>query len=289
MTAARASRTLVVLFTLLVLLPTGMAGGYDAGTGGDAGNTRAGATAIAYGAYSGYVGSQYDADWYRAPAATEPSCVSGSIRALENPERVAFGLEHGANADLVSFSVATGATRAFGMAAASFDGAVLGVGALDDNSGVGVPSRPGAYEFALQRVGPSPRSAQDALTGADAGDSIATAATASGNCIQGHLDPLSKIGGDRVDTYRILTAPGDAITLSLGAVDGAPVRLTLLDAAGNAVTAPIGPNGTSSYTTSTGGAYYLSASSVSVANVEDIVYLIGTVVGPPGPPCRPNC
>lgn len=274
---------------ILVLLPTGLAGTSDAGTGGDAGNTRAGATPVAYGAYSGYVSSQYDADWYRAAGSAEPACVSGSIRALDNPERVAFGLERGSQATLASFAVQTGQTRAFGMAGGSFDAAVLGVGALDDNSGVGVPSRPGGYEFVLERVGPSPRSAQDALTGTDAGDSVATAAPATGTCIQGHLDPLAKVGGDPRDVYRLVAAPGDVITISLGAVDGAAITLTLLDAAGNAVTAPVGPGGVTTFSTSTGGTYYMSASSTSVTNVQNVVYLIGSIVGPPGSGCKPNC
>ena len=286
--SARATRTTIALLLSLVLLPTGIAGGYDAGTGADAGNSRAAATPIAYGAYSGYVASQYDVDWYRAPGAAEPICVSGSIRALDNPERVAFGLERSGGATLSTFAVAAGATRAFGMAGNGANASVLGVGSLDDNNGAGVPSRPGAYEFSLQRVASAPRSAQDALTGMDASDSLAGASAASGSCIQGRLDPTSKLGGDNVDVYRIQAAPGDAITFSLAAAQGAPISLALLDGAGNVV-ATVAADAVTTYTTSSGGTFYLSASRTSMTSVEDLAYLIGTVVGPPGPPCRPNC
>lgn len=282
------ARTIPLLMVILLVAPLTVAGSQnDAGTGGDAGNTRATATPIAYGAYSGYIASQ-DSDWYRAPGATQPACAVATVRPFENPQSVAFGLERGASATLTTARILAGQSRTLAMAGTSYTGAVLGVAPLPNEPQQGDPARPGPYQFTIATVGPSDRATRDALTGADVGGTPLDAGSASNGCIQGHLDPLSRLGGDNADAYRLVAAPGDVITFSLAAAQGAPIGLTLTDANGVALSS-IGVDGISSYSTSSGGVFYLTAARSTMVSAESIAYIIGVIVGPEPPSCTPNC
>lgn len=284
---ATATRIAAAVLAFAVLPPFTLALGEDAGTGSDAGGSRETATAVSYGMYGGYVASRNDVDWYRAPGSSGPACVEGRLAAQENPLEASAGVEYGSAAALAGFTVARNSSRAFGVAGHGFSGAVLGVRALDDNTGAGVPSRPGPYAFWWALVQPSGRASQDALTGRDAPATTAEATPVGPGCVAGRLDPFSSLGGDAGDAYRLVASAGDLITFSLAAPNSAAISVSLVDAAGTALTPAIGANGMASYAVPTDGSYYLVASRSSMASLEDIAYQIGVIVGPPG--CKPNC
>lgn len=282
-------RMAVLIATLFLVLPSALAASEnDAGSGGDAGNSRATATSIAFGAHSGYVNSKTDRDWYRAPGASEPSCVRGTLTPLDNPAQAWFGLERGSSASLGGVRAPVGSTASFGMSGAAYSAAVLGISALDDNSGAGTPARPGRYDFSLERVAFAPRSSHDALSGSDASGTIQGAMQVSSGCIQGHLATTVNLLGDNADVYSVAVKANETVTFSLAAALDAPIALSLVDAAGNTL-AKAGPDGAASYTTPTDGVLYLSAARTSTASTFPIDYIVGLIVFEMPPPCSPNC
>lgn len=280
-------RLFCVFLVLSLVVPVALAGGGDAGTGADAGGSPAEALPVGYGSFGGYIASRSDADWFSAPGASGLACVEGAVTPLENPLLATVGLAQGNATRARSFPVGVGATQAFGVAGSGSSAALLGLRAWDGNEGEGVPSRPGPYAFAWRQVGVAPAEEQDAWSGRDAPSSPAGAPEVGSGCVPGRLDPLSALGGDDADAYRLFARAGERITFSLAAPADAPVALTLVDEAGEALTPAIGANGMSTYAVPSDGSYSLLATRSALLDVKNIEYLIGVVVGPPG--CKPNC
>lgn len=250
----------------------------DAGTGGDAGDSRSAATPILLGSYTGNLAPS-DEDWYVANSATTNLvCVEASATGDQSGWLV-VGAENGNNGRKASARFAPGVTARAGVAAPTLERAVAGL--------VPSSSQTGAfgYQFSLGIVGVPDPSVGDALSGTDAGSSLTNALAVSTPCFGGRLNSLSGTE-DSTDTYKVTAAAGDVITYSLAA-GLTNVTLRLVDSAGNTVAPSIASGQSAESPVLSSGTYFLVVGS---STLDPAVYLVGMVVGPPDPNgCRPYC
>lgn len=249
----------------------------DAGSGGDAGDVRANATAVQTAVrYAGALRPN-DVDWYAAPVgATGASCIVARVQASA-PTYFALGAEGGS-------SVGTAVIRAEPDRDAI--AAVAGMGPLTTTlRSALVPGGPnfGSYGFQIDRVG-IPAGAGDAGSPTDAGDSAAGAIPVAAGCVHGRLSVLGSV--DLRDMYSMQVGAGEVVTYSLAAnYDG--LSLTLLDALGETVGPALVPGQLATVTTSSPGTHYLSVSRTSA--VGDVGYVAAMSLGPEPSGCRPYC
>lgn len=250
----------------------------DAGSGGDAGDSRSTATSILLGSYTGKLVPN-DQDWYVAQAATTSlTCVEASA-AGDHAGWLVVGAESGSNGRKASARFAPGVTARAGVAAPTLDRAVAGlVPSSSQTSAFG-------YQFTLGLVGVPDPSVGDALSGTDASSTLSGALAVTTPCFGGRLNSVTG-SVDSSDAYKVTAAKGDVITYSLAASLTA-VQLSLVDSAGNA----IGPTITSGQSAESpqlsSGTYFLLVSS---GTLDAAAYLVGMAVGPPDPNgCRPYC
>lgn len=270
-------RTVIVALLLAGLTTSASAGSSwknDAGSGTDAGDTRALATGVSFG--TSYVGTftPADTDWYAASAsASGPACV---VATAETTTTAFFtlGTESSSGSSAAPMRVTPDARGVAGVAAMTPLTATLRV-RDDPSTGYGY----GYYGFRLDRVGIP--AAGDAGAMGDAGDSIGSATRASSGCIGGRLSPLDF---DLRDVYAVEVLAGDAVTYSLASAGD--VRLVLVDALGNAIGPTLEPGQIATVPVDSSGTYYMSTSSTSMS---DDGYVSGLTLGPEPTSCRPYC
>lgn len=276
--------------TMLVMLtlPHAHAAPYwwdDAGSGHDANGPEDPLALPGLGTYAAYLAPTlsgrtpvFERDWFMAEApSAEPVCTSARVES-DAVADVTFELS-GADATRRVHARATDdrspLTLAF--AAPSSSGLLLGL----DNPAVGWDNV-GNYTFALSQKRLSEVSG-DAGNG-DASGLLQMARGVTNSCIGGSLSPLGS--GDARDAYRLDAAqPGGTAVISFTHAPGGVATLDVLDAGGERI-ARLADGGVAAIAIPTGG-LYLAASTTSV---QDVVYLIGSIVRPPGSePCRPHC
>lgn len=230
------------------------------------------------GTYTGYL-SASDTDWYAAKP-TGLLCVETSV----TPEigvNVALPLDGDASARELATRASAGTTTTFGSTLTDLRKVSLGLSPV-------AAGQQGGYQFSLKTVSIPSLSAGDALSGTDAGNTLATALATTSPCIGGHLTTLSG-AQDLADHYRLQGTAGQVLTLSFAAAGGAasPLRLSVLDSAGSVIGTVIASGQAASVTLPSTGTYYVSTSSETP--VEDEGYLFGMMLGPPESGCRPQC
>lgn len=278
-------RALLLIAVLLGGLASAAPSQNDAGSGGDAGNTRAQALALsAYGAYTGELKNSDDtSDWYTiTDAPSGPAC----IEMRESSEKIRgtrLTIVEGAMEKTVTAEHGDNGMSVLAIAASEVNASYLNI---NSGYGSGVNARSGPYSFSLNAY--RTVSTPDAGTGIDAGNNRANAIPIAAGCHGGRLG-YGQIALDTIDYYRIDLQAGDRIVASLGADLGAPLMMLIEDTQGNALTTTVGPDGMLAYTSATNQPVYLKTSSSSLSPAQ-FPYLVGIVVGPPGEPgCNPTC
>lgn len=281
-----------VMVSLTATVPAGHMTDDDAGSGRDAGDSPDDALEIVYA--SRYLGnlSRFDRDWYVVEdVADSPSCVRARATTIA-PAMMAFGLTSDDDElDVAFVELRANEETSAGWAASQFEYAYLGFGATTHSH------NPQPYSFDLERVGLPTRSEGDAGTGSDAGETLANALRIRDACTGGRLSARSLLP-DRSDVYSLALAAQQPLLVSFAHGAGANLTLSLLDSGGT-VFSSVENNGSIEFVAPQAGTYYLRASlpdSVAVPSTSkttssstDSAYIIGTIVGPPGSPCRPTC
>ena len=273
----RARRAVVLVFLLAWVSTDAFAdSGWrdnDAGTGADAGNSRAAATPVNLAIKYGGGASGSDIDWYATSVpASGASCVETRVHA-ENPMYFALGAEVADSTVSAPIRVNASEEGVAGIAGQTPLTATLRarrVPYTDSQTN---------YDFRLDRIG-IPSGNLDGPTGVDAGDSASTAMPISFGCTGGHLAML-----DLRDVFALQLPAGRVLTYSLAANSGG-FSLALLDSIGNAVGPALDP-GQVATASPPSGTYYLSAQ--RSAGVTDVGYVIGALAGPEPTGCRPLC
>lgn len=244
----------------------------------DAGNARSSATAISsLGTFAGAL-TIGDVDWYVSPAdVVGPTCYTAQVS--------------GTGASHVRLQSEVGGTTRYVTAPQSVDAPALVSVAFGGSGNLALlvqdtASAPSSYSFSIAATQPSSVEAGDALSGVDAGASLATALPISQGCVGGSL--AASTLAEQVDLYA-LTVPANSQIAYSFAAQTTRASLILLDASGTAITSPIYSGTSGIVEVPAGGTYYLRSSTGPVN--YDVGYVIGIVVGPPDPgnPCRPTC
>lgn len=242
----------------------------DAGSGGDAPDSMSSAMPLGgWRSVSGY--AQYnDSDWYAAPPAAGPACVEYTLSGVGRGE--------------ATLSVVSAQGTKTGTSSYNASTVKLGVaanGAIDARLGVfgqQHPSTAGDYALTASLLRISSVSGADAGSAGDAPNSGVGARIAPG-CASGTADGVTDI-----DLYTIDAPAGTAVVVSFAA-SASSVSLEITAPGGQRV-ATLSPGELVTLPSLTSGTYTMSASS---ANLGSVAYLIGTIVGPPGSGCKPNC
>ena len=271
------ARLTATLVALVLFVPTVLAEQNDAGTGADAGGTRATATTLPYpGAYNASFKGP-DVDWYRlGTSATAPLCATATMTSGPASRLSLFAGDQAAHA------------RSSDSAQPTVSLSVPGTGEVfSRHESLTTPG--GAYGFTLSLQGVPSRSLGDALSGTDAGSSLSTALPLKTGCAGGRLSTLDSFS-DTVDVYAVQLVAGQEFTYSFAATDATAIRLSLIDQSNVAVAPTLASGGVATFVPSTGGLYYLTVTSSS-STVQETGYVLGTTMGPPDPgnPCRPQC
>lgn len=247
----------------------------DAGTGTDAGNTRAAAMSVASGiTYGGRVRGS-DIDWYMSNvAATGPSCVR-TTGSADSASYFALGVENNAGTTSAPILLGEGVEAVGGVAGQTPLTSTLRIARASESGGAGM------YSFRFERFGVPPSG--DAGTGDDVGNADFALPIAPG-CIGGHLSAIGSL--DMRDVYAVSVAPGQKVTYSLASNTGGHT-LSLLNAAGETVGPILESGQLGSVALSTGGTYYLTAQRTTA--IGDVGYIAGVIVGPEPTGCRPYC
>lgn len=271
--------SIVLLVAILAASSVVADGGYhenDAGSGADAGDTRASATPIALGATYGSTAWFNDTDWFVSSVpSSNPACITARVHA-DAPTYFALGAESGDETAIAAVRVTSGEEGILGVAGQTPLTTALRVHRAPSSSWY--PSN----DFRLDRSS-IPATNGDGLGGAsDAGDSTSAAMPIGPGCTGGHL-ALTSV--DVRDMFAIQIPAGRVVTYSFAAtVPG--ISLGLVDAVGNAVGPALEP-GEVATASPPSGTYYLSAQRST--GVGDIGYLVGVIVGPEPSGCRPYC
>lgn len=288
----------------------------DAGSGGDAGDTLDTAYRLpAWGAYEGAMvkhNTIRDTDWYRAPPIVETQamqCVefTGAANMWTNITVVA----RTPNGDLVTNPGFIPDKRTYvygGIAVPALMDAWLG-NVPNDHTSSGDPTRPGNYSFSFHDYDAASLGSGDGGLDGDAGNSFSNATPAPAPCFSGILKTNL---GDSRDIYSFTAKGGTSVGISfalpgdqealLGLYDSAGVKLAEV-ASGSITHVPITTDGTyyvsvirtdmpTVGTVSPVGTMSTSSSSTSVSDTvvdTEIPYLIGIVMGPERPGCKPHC
>lgn len=268
--------TLLALFLALISTTAAAdAGGQnDAGTGADAGNTRAMATPVSIGA--SYLNNKLrvdDVDWY---AADVPAPGLACIRArgtAGGPTYFALGVESPGVTRSAPFYVDAGRESTGGVAGLTPMTATLRVAQARADGAT-------KYNFSLERVS-IPQPGGDAGSYSDAGETPSTAIPVSPGCLGGNLEGL-----DIKDTYALAVGEGEAVTYTLASASNT-LRLTLVDAVGNALGPSIAPGEIASVSFAAPSTVYLTSAQTS--SVSSTNYAVGSIVGPDPAGCRPMC
>lgn len=261
----------------------------DPGTTGDASGARTSPTILAgLGSYTGYLGPS-DIDWYRMPAAAGgPSCVK--LEAFgENNVTYTLAVQGDDRVREIAGKIDPGETVVLGIATPGLVAVEYGATPSPNDPASGSPARPGHYTFAATRVAAPASASNDGFLGMDAGGSLEGASPLQGACTGGKMSPLGGMMDTR-DTYTFTLAEATAVTYSFAtSLNDRVVGLQVLDSAGNAIGAPA-YSGDMATVSLPAGTYYMQTSYAS-ANLEDVTYVLGVVVGPDPPSngCRPNC
>lgn len=273
----RSGRISLVAILLAVLTTTAAAdsgGQNDANTGGDAGDTRATAVAVALGAP--YVNNKLraeDVDWYSTDVSPSGiACVRARVSASA-PTYFALGIESPGLTRTAPFYAEQGRDAVGGLAGMTPLTATLRA-AQKQVEGTA------KYNFTLERVA-VPQVGGDGGSFSDAGESPSTAVPITPGCIGGNLQGL-----DIKDTYALNVPEGQVVTYTLASASSS-IQLALVDAVGNALGPSIGPGEIGSVTLPTAQTVFLSSAQTS--SVSDTNYAIGTIVGPEPTSCRPYC
>jgi len=251
------------------------AGNIDATLNTDASNVRDPASVLAsLGTYQGTMAPD-DVDWYRVDAAsTGPQCVDFSFSGAS--ARVM--LEHEANGVVRAVHTATRDLSGKAAVAAPSGGAIYFGGAHLSSTTTAT------YSISTAARGIGSRATGDASSGTDAGSSPVSALAVGQGCIGGFLG-----SNDLRDVYAINVPSGAGIVYTFATTSSAPLRASVLDAAGNEV-GSIVSGGLGTFNPPSGGIYYVSVQS-DATGILDEPYLLGLTVGPPDPgsSCRPYC
>lgn len=252
----------------------------DANLGVDAGNTVGSAAALpGFGSYSATLGPS-DVDWYKVSTiASGPRCYSATSSS-EQPARL------GARFETATHSYNAVTRNAAGASAVS--AIAVSQGGTFYMMRESATNQPTSYPFTLSEVTLPSVSAEDALTGTDAGSSLSTAIPISPGCTAGRL-ALSRLN-DATDFYSFPLSANQQVTYAFAADAASPVKLALVDAAGNVLVPGIAPGGMATFTAPADGTYYLRAGA-DQQTFDEAAYFLSLVVGPPDPGngCRPQC
>ncbi|HEX2021583.1 MAG TPA: hypothetical protein VHH36_02660 [Candidatus Thermoplasmatota archaeon] len=255
----------------------------DAASGADAGNSMSAPLRLArgYGYHQGNLTDSDGTDWYKAKTSTrhDPVCVSAGVDShglLVSSHLVAVANDDAR--EIVARPVPL-RTNFMGVASPGLQGALVGVQALGGVVGVS------GYDFnVLQRA--ASLGSGDGGSGADAGNTSATAVRFSADCVMGTLDPAA---GDAVDVYRFDGRAGDKVALSLADSIGA-ATVSFLSPGGDLLGRLTSANDLALSLPST-GTYTLSAS-VGGGAGNPVTYILAACspnCEPPPVPCEPAC
>lgn len=282
-------RARAALLTILIAVSAVAVGDHpqnDAGSGGDAGDTRDAALLLPdYGAYEAQTTPHDKSDWFAVDDATAgPTCVEVEFGGGNNVTSTLI-VETPSGERTVSTYSPGGKRDTLAVASSEVLASDMHFTPSPNNPNSGDPARPGAYSFTVS----AKRSATlaDAGTGTDAGSERADAIALGDGCHGGRIG-VGELQVDQVDYYQVFISAGEALTYSLGADPSAPVQILLQDAAGNALQTAIGPDGIATYTVDTDQTVYLQTSTTKL-DVSQFPYLVGIEVGPPEPGCHPYC
>lgn len=247
----------------------------DAGSGADAGGTRASALAVSYATtYAGRVRGN-DVDFYTA---SMPASAASCVRAVGTSESSAYfglGIESAEGSTAAPILIGQGTQAAGGLAGPTPLTSSLRVARAPNADG------PGHYTFRFEREGIP--AAGDGGTGSDVGNADAALPVQPG-CIGGHLAAIGSL--DMRDVYAITVGAGQVVTYSLAANTGGH-GLSLLNAAGEAIGPTLEAGGLAAVAVPASGTYYLSQQRTTA--IGDVGYVMGVVVGPDPSTCRPYC
>lgn len=286
---------LALIVTLIVVLPlAGAAAENDAGSGGDAPDTREGALAVPYGTWTGYLGK--DADWYApgGPSAT-PVCLT---------VRVGGDADSDATLEVVGGSGTTtlsgdGNGGDAAVVVASLTSTRLGISPTL-NPATNTPARPGTYSASVTARAPGDLGPGDAGTGADVGNDLGHAKPITDACatgaVQATLDPR--------DVYTFTAAAGNRARLSFLQLTQDGVNRASLVAPDGTTLGVVSNGGMTAFTLPAAGTYQLVVSvpdtlaggttrtaSTTGGALEEVRYLLAFDLDDPNPtqPCRPTC
>lgn len=262
-------------------LPTVLAGvNDDAGTGTDAGETRATALVMGFGASYGSMNPS-DVDVFSAPVGSGPECVALSASA-NNPAYAALTLTRDGDERTSVLALSPGATAATGIVRGTRDGTFVRFAPVPNASVIT------GYQFQVSAMtGYADPSTGDALSLGDAGQVVSEALQAPGPCFGGRLTRTDFL--DTKDAYLVPARAGETIRYSLAtSIPAMGAQLTLLDARGAAIGSTVTANGVGEAVAPTDGTYVLMMSSSSTST-RDLDYLVGWGSGPDPNGCRPYC
>ncbi len=266
----------------------------DAGTGADASELRTAPTRLpGPGRYSGSLDSSSDVDWFGLSPDSTNVCVEAAASGTATTQ-VTLDIPGLAT---VRTEAHKGQNRAVDMALAGAGASDLRFGFTDGHDRARAP---GSWSFELETFTPRQLLADgDAGSGADAGDTTATASRIDEGCSGGTLP-----AGDAADVYQIDAKRGDTLTFSLAGLSGiTDVQADLLDATGETLMT-VGHNDVGTYTFDARGTYHLKvhtdgdrtlgqaaaldAGTDLWSHEDDDGYILG-LDGPEPRPCDPSC
>lgn len=251
----------------------------DGGSGGDAGESPAGATPLpSEGRYTGTLTFPGDSDWFKLALPTNTLCVEGSAHGA-----ILADLTLSTDPQLISEvkrAVEPTTTALLGLAMPGATVAYLGLTHTNNQPGPG-----GAYGFEIDAIGGGELGPGDGGSGGDAGPDEGAVAV-SRPCVGGSLWWSQ---GDRVDHYTIEGNAGEHLTLTLAQAASAPLAVALLDPTGERVL-EIVEGEVGRVELDEAGLWTLSVSQTSSGPYGGFVpYILGLSGGPNPNPCRPTC
>lgn len=269
----------IFMSMIVAVAGSGAAGWNDADTGKDASGKRGDASRIAFGAYTGYL-NEADDDWYRVVDDASAACVQARVAGTPTAEAM---LEvQGQDTRRATLPWGGGESATIALATPRVADTYLHLeetGAVDQ----------GGYEFELALT-PAAGILTDTNTAGDAPSLRVDAVPIEAGCIGGRLG-ASGVLVDTSDVYRFTGEAGGVAVVSLvqDPVEGLQSRVQILDSAGD-VLLTVAAGDLSTVELPYDGTYYMSTSTTSLSTTEDVSYLVGITIGPPGGgPCRPAC